>query len=180
MLSVLQLIHIFALAFDTNPEREMPDSDTQISSALFGLAHSEDTMVAESDQALIEQLCDDFGYTHDLGDFTFRALLNQTVYCNAVRNDSEYDYSAVEGYARDERDKAVIELVKLARDLERNRNEIDDELRINEILCDIDSDDPSELRIDAGDIQGLVISGHPLAVIAARLENKIRALPDLR
>lgn len=165
-ITVLHLIHLFALGLDRSPDRDAPDHADPIAYPLYCLALDIDSGATdEDDQTLVSRLCDDFGY-HDHGDdFTFRALLAHTVYLNVVR-DTE-DYSDIDAFARDERDRAVIELVKLARGPRNNDGDID------AILCDFDDDDPSALRINEDDIAELVANGNVLAKIAARLENLI-------
>lgn len=151
------LLLILATAF--NPDAEEP-SDS-IGEPLFKLANSD--QYDDSIPDLIIQLCKGMGLdSTDKGDVTFTALLIH------ARHLSKYSYA--EDAARDDRDRALIELVKLSDNGDANGRY--HELRIDrllsedgELLEEGDEDEDGEpLDID-GDID---VS--PLVTIARSLE----------
>lgn len=150
------LILILATAF--NPDAEEP-SDS-IGEPLFKLANSDQYDDPIPD--LIIQLCKGMGFdSADKGDVTFTALLIH------ARHLSKYSY--VEDAARDERDRALIELVKLSDNGDANGRYHD--LRIDrllsedgELLEEGEDEDGEPLGID-GDID---VS--PIVTIARLLE----------
>lgn len=155
------LLLTLALAF--NPNAEEPSDP--IGRPLFRLANSDqyDDLIPD----LVILLCKGMGLTdYTTGDVTFTALL--------VHARHTGKYSHVEDAARDDRDRALIELVKLADNADADARFY--ELRIDRLITedgelrkpgDDDEDEADDLR--DGDIEP-----SPLIALARSLEPWLR------
>lgn len=152
---------LLTLAIAFNPDAEEPSDP--IGQPLFRLANSDQYDDAIPD--LVLGLCKGVGLQHDSkDDVTFAALLMHARHVN--------DYNFVEDAARDDRDRALIELVKLADNADAFGRFY--ELHIDRLITEDGELRKPDDEDEADDLRDGDIEPSPLIALARSLEPWIR------